>query len=87
MSTVYQGQQILPVKQRNRKSKRIELSNSTYPLLHELRVADAITKNGAELLIIPAGVLQYPALPYHGIKKQQPSIWISTGIEGRDENN
>jgi len=56
-------------------------------LLHELRVADAITENGAELLIISAGVLQNPALPYHSIKKQQAAIWISTGWEGQDETS
>jgi hypothetical protein len=56
---------------KHEEQKSSERSSSTHPLLHELRVANAITENGAQLLIIPAGVLQNPALPYHGIKKQQ----------------
>lgn len=39
----------------------------THPLLHELQVADAVAKDGAHLLVVPASVLQDPKPP-----QQQP---------------
>jgi hypothetical protein len=43
-------------------------------LLHELWVPDAITKNGAELVVIPAGILQDPALPHDSNTKRWDGI-------------
>ena len=39
----------------------------THPVLHELQVDDAVTKDGAHLLVVPASVLQDPKPP-----QQQP---------------
>ena len=56
-------------------------------MLHELWVPDAITKNGAELVVIPTGILQDPALPHDSNTKRSDGF-ISTGSnEGQMETN
>ena len=50
------------------KTPVIYFHRKTHPLLHELRVPDAVAEDGAHLLVVPAGVLQDPKPP------QQPPV-------------
>lgn len=55
-------------------------------MLHELWVPDAITENGAEFVVVPAGILQNPAFAQQAALAPAHKSTVSICMDDGDDD-